>query len=395
MIGKKLLEQIIDKKAVCSAKRSIDSIQCCSIKSTSESYLPCLLNAISGQKYCAIHLAQKKIIDYTPLYQIEDNVPCVSNFDTVNPIIKKIDIVKEYAPIPFIKKTPVIINKDCDTKKTTKSTMHEQKTSTIERHYKETEEDLETKLLILISDEYGNKISELVGPVFQDITLSEDDMDPMTFDSIWTIENGIKVPASINKYYLFSWIDSKCKVRCLTIFTVYNMILEQNLVHPITREPISDNDIIRAIELINFYQKKIRLFDEEEDTSSPEFKLKNKLTLLFKKFHKYNVYLEEKWILDIDNKKDLYQIISETNKLISSNIRSINPKLSKSDLFNNKKTSCDSFELKTYIIDEWIKLIHCADNPENQLPMWILASGLSCVVPEIKKKYPDIDYMMS
>ncbi len=373
--------------------------KCRSIRSAEESHLPCSLNAKNGEKYCAIHLGDKNITEYKPLYtdyMYESNE--LDNFDNKyeRQIFKKKRLLDNMITTIPIKDTSITSNETVDKNET----MYEQRTSTIEHQYQDTEDNLATKLLILINDEYGEKISKLVGPVFDDVTLSEDDMDPVTFDPIWTIENGIKIAASINKYYLFSYIDSKCKIRCLTIFTIHNMINDGNITHPKTGEEIPEKDLDRAKELINFYHKKIRLFSCET-VSSPEFKLKNDCTLLFKKFHIHNIFIEEKWLLDIESIKDLYQIISQTDKLISNNIRAINPKLKMLHLFKkkqieNKKSNDDTIlNIKRYIIDQWTDLINAADSNDNQIPIWILATGLSYVVPEVIKKYPDIENILT
>ena len=57
--------------------------------------------------------------------------------------------------------------------------MQEQKASTVENCHKENEDELEIKLLILVNDEeYCDLIPDLIGPVFQDVTVSEDETDP-------------------------------------------------------------------------------------------------------------------------------------------------------------------------------------------------------------------------
>lgn len=387
-------------------KKSIEKKICASIRSSDEPYLRCLMNSKSGEKYCPMHLSQKKIIDFN-MVEKED----ISELDiklskptkiVTNNIIKKISLNMPNYPKQqkIIKQEQVPI---------TDSIMHEQKVSTIEKSHKENEDELEIKLLILVNEEYCDKIAELIGPVFQDVTLSEDEQDPVTYDEIWTINDGMKVPSSINKYYLFSYIDSKGKIRCLTIFTVYNMIKENNFIHPITMEQIPEVDIQRAKQLIDLYETKIGLFKKDESIFSPEFKLKNRLLKLFKQFHIHNIYLEENWLLSVNDKGDLYKIIKETEKLVSNNIKSINPNLHNFKIFQkiepkysksskNKTINMNDddtiLKLQEYIVDEWEKLIGAADNPQNQIPIWILASGLSFVVPQVKQKYPDLEIML-
>lgn len=259
-------------------------------------------------------------------------------------------------------------------------------------------------LILANDDEYTDKISKLVGPAFNDITSVEDEQDPITYDKFWEINNGKKIPTNINKYYLFSYIDSKDKIRCLTIFTIHDMINDDNYVHPHTMEQIPTTDIKRAKELIKFYQTKIGLFKEDETNHSPEYKLTNKLSKLFKRFHMHSIYFEEKWLMNIQDIYKLEKIIKETEKIANANFKQINPNLTNFKIFTGRKKKAlkkndtegieiELLELKEYIVGEWEKLIDAANNSNNQIPIWILASGLSVVVPEIKQKYPDLEVM--
>lgn len=379
---------------------------CASIRSNEEPHYRCLLYTKPGYKYCPLHLAQKNITDYTFVDQdIIDKDMQIMNEPAkiiINPVLKKISLTN-----PSIKKP---IDKKIGIKEDT--TLHEQKVSTIESSHQETEDDLEIKLLILVNDDQNTNIADLIGPVFKDITKSEDQEDPVTLDAFWTLNNNTKVPSSINKYYLFSYIDSKQKIRCLTVFTIYNMINNNHFIHPITMEEIPEKDIKRAKKLINLYSTKLGLFRNlDESLLSPEFKLKNRITKLFKKFHEHSIFFEESWLMDINNKTNLYKIITETEKFVSNNIKSINPGLTGFKVFQkkaNKKQSRKGKEkysdddedddslisLKEYIVTEWERLIQAADSNQNQIPIWIIASGLSFVVPEIKQKYPNLEIML-
>lgn len=394
---------------------------CQSIRSPEESHLRCLMKTKNDSKYCAIHLAQKNIIDFVPMNitdedvteekdkifestdcKIDCKIDCKTDCKITNPVIRKMsldDIIKPKI-VPLLPdaetvKMPKKYGTKCKVGTKKSLTFHEQKVSTIDSSYKENEEDLEIKLLILANDdEYYDIIGKLIGPVFHDITLSEDDQDPVTLDPIWIRnEKHEKIPASVNKYYLFSYIDSKDKIRCLTIFTIYNMINNDNYIHPITMEPIPEKDILRAKKLIFLYSTKIGLFKEDDSCRSSEFKLKNRIIQLFKKFEIHNIYLEDKWFTSVTNKKNLYKIIKETRELIKNNIKSINPHITSLPIFldlpiNPNRTY---IEIQQYIVEQWEKLIEASDTPQNQIPIWILVSGLSFVVPEIKQKFPDLE----
>ena len=413
MKGKKAIKNPSDNKQPSTPKNTFKNpsskisvlLICQSIKSPSEPHSRCLMKAIIGKKYCPLHLGQKNIRDYvTNINDNDDDIEInLEKEDVVmNPVMRKIDINNFYEKKNVIMKTK-------KTKCNKKSTMIEQKVSTIKNCYNENEDDLAIKLLILVNnDEYCDEISKLVGPVFKDVTLSEDEQDPVTLDTIWTLNNGKKVAASVNKYYLFSYLDSKNKIRCLTIFTIYNMIQSQTYQHPITMEDIPETDICRAKKLIDLYQTKIDLFRKQDDSNlSLEYIVRNRLTKLFNKFHVFSIYLEENWLMSIDDKSQLLEIIKETSKLISNNIKSSNPRIAKLSFFQkkigktdtkrkgNKIQICDNdnsiIKLKEYIIDEWERLIEESDISHNQLPIWVLASGLSLVVPEVVQKYPSLE----
>ena len=400
---------------------------CNSVRSVDEPHLRCLMKTKHGLRYCPIHLAQKSIIDYTlvdnDIFDRDERIVVESsclpsqNPQLTNSILRKINLAGYDIQSRILDKNVVSAKNVRNGKIANTTTMREQKVSTVENVHKENEEELEIKLLILVNDdEYCDKISELVGPVFKNITLSEDEQDPVTLDTIWTINNGNRVAASVNKYYLFSYIDSKGKIRCLTIFTIYNMIQDGTFIHPITMEPIPTKDINRAKELIDLYQTKIGLFSEQDDSNlSPEFKLKNRLTKLFKKFHIHSIYFEENWLISINDKARLFKIIRETEKLVSNNLVTINPNLHGFKIFQKKESSKrpvrgkgkainnnndgdgddDSIiKLQEYIVIEWEKLIEASDTPQNQIPIWIIASGLSFAVPEVKQKFPDLEIML-
>ena len=86
-------------------------------------------------------------------------------------------------------------------------TVKEQRVSTVGTTHQENEDELEIKVLILANEANENKWEKLIGPVFHDITVSEDQYDPVTLDSIWitsATDIAVRVPADVNRYFLFS-----------------------------------------------------------------------------------------------------------------------------------------------------------------------------------------------
>lgn len=375
---------------------------CASIKSSQEPHLRCLLKVKGNQKYCPLHMSQKNVVDYSPSKNLDDiefasmlkmeQIRLFKNKVRVNPVIKKISLVHQDSSEKD--------NKNIEDKKNEITTLHEQKLSTLTKSHKKNEEDLDVKLLILVNtSEFSERIADLIGPIFKDINVTEDEQDPVTLDQLWKYSNGVRVGALVNKYYLFSYIDSKGKVRCLTIFTLYHMIIHNDYVHPVTKESIPEKDIQRAKELVNLYRTKLGLFKEQDDGNySLEYRLQNRLNKLFNRFHVYNIYLEDSWLLSISDSDKLFDIIEETRKLVSNNIDTINPIFKKKRIKYNKNSptyEVNLLKLKEYIVLEWEKLIDAVSSPQNQIPIWIIVSGLSLVVPEVKQKYPNVEIMFN
>lgn len=398
------------------------SNRCQSVKHITEPQTQCYLSAKKNEKYCAMHLLQKTIRDFVEidyLTEVENNTNR-DNKVIVNEILYSINIndtsntsdLKSVTPktkksekkgYKYTKVKPLPV------KNNTKVITHEEKISTVTSAYQDSQDDLDVKLLILVNEDIESKLPELIGPVYKDTTLSEDDQDPITFDTIWTLNNGVKIPSNFNKYYLFSYVDVNNKIRCLTVFTIYNMINDNNFMHPITMDLIPEKDLERAKILINLYDTKLNLFNTSQEHLSPEFILKNKVCSLFNKLHINDIYLEEKWFTEIASIDKLLNIIKKTKDLFNNNRKAI---------FLSNKTDNDSFakiktistmsvfsnyifnksadntenilSMKVYIVEEWEKMFGVYDLTANSLVIWIMVCGLSYALPEITDKYPQI-----
>lgn len=384
-----------------STNTSGNTTICAAIRNKLQPELRCLFRVqqqkgTSGQKYCPMHALQTNVVDYC----CDDSIVTESiktSIPIINPIIKnkiikkkvRVEVIKKRAPAPVPAKKTL----------TAKPNYVEQKVETIEENHKENEEDLQVKLLILVNDyAYFDKIQELIGPVFDDVTISEDEEDIITMDPFWEMRDGVKCPINtISKYYLFSYTDSANKIRCLTIFTIKEMIDKKELVHPLTMEQIPEDAIERANKLIDIYQSKLKIFTTNND-SSPEYILKQRLIKFVEQFHVHSIYIDENWLLDINDASKLYTVIKETGLLIANN--------DFKKIFSNKKIFCDSkynksnrdpnvtlLEIKSYIVDEWDRIIKITDDPNDQSTIWLIIGGLFNVCPGIKEKYPGLEFM--
>lgn len=370
---------------------------CGAIRSPSDNHLQCLFMAVSGDKYCPLHLSYKTVTDYD---QSEREISVEKNIvhTTPNPLFFS-EVIE--SPKPRAAPSPKPSEPILTTKKKGKKTHKENEKKTIQEAHDKNEDILEVKFLIMMND--GNmiqRIETLVGPAFSDVTLCEDDQDPITLDKFWELRDGKKYPLVENKYYLFSYFDSKQKLRCLSVFTLFEMFNDNDFCHPLTMEPIGDEDIQRGKELLNIYSTRLGLFSAETlIETSPEYELKSKIDKLFKTFHVHSIFFESNWLMNIDSTAVLQTVMNNTRQIINNNVRSISNqkiKLQNFDVSSTKKMdqSAQLLAYKEHIFHMWDEIITKAANINNQTPIWIIACGMSNSVPEIKQKYPDIDMML-
>ena len=379
--------------------------KCKSIRSKSESHLRCTLRAAPDSDFCPLH--EINPISYIPsLADTAVNTLMADEQAYVNPsdrVVRVSDVKKEKLTLFGLK---TAVKKSEGNSKITSSSS-DKKVSTLNDNFIENEEQLEVKLLIL-TNEYSDQLKELIGPVYDSLLLSEDDTDPISGDEIWTYEDGEKVPGTINKFYLFSYLDSNSKIRCFTVFTL-KMILDKNdYKHPFSSEPIPESEIARGKRLVDFYHEKIDLFNETPCNSSPEFILENRIIKLFKTFEaKHTIFFERSWLLNMNSLDSLKKVIVETEKILRNNLQAIvTDRAISSDIFatsmNISKISNiqrNPFSYKEYIVESWEFLISktCGGDltSPNQAAIWMIALGLLPLVPEIETKFPGIRLMLN
>lgn len=392
----------------------------------------CTFNAVNYQKYCQLHLSLSSVSDFESnereIHKEENNILETKNdiwatmlFGPLDEINQTEESLKQKSisdtescmahicgaargtKTSAVSKTTVsktAVSKTPLVKKIEQKTLKEQKKSNIMRSYQDESNMLEVKMLIMLNDEdMFEKISGLLGPAFDDITKSEDQNDPVTMDTFWTIKDGKKVVVFGNKYHIFSYYDSKNKIRSLTVFSLYDMFESNDFTHPITQERIPDEDISRGKKLIELYQNNLNLFSNASiGEKTPEFKIHSRITKLFAQFHIHSIFFEEKWLLNINDIKKLTQIINDTVTVVNNNIISIAPG-SKKFTFYAPKMGDETKEeyiilLHEYIIEMWEIIIQRTNNPNNQIPIWIIADSLSKHNAEILEKYPSLDLMI-
>lgn len=267
----------------------------------------------------------------------------------------------------------------------------------IKNIYKTSEDNMYVNILIIKNNDVLMKeIISLVGPVYEDLRLSEDQCDPITLEKYWDDETGERIVSKeIEKIFLFSYYDLNGKIRCLNIKTIKTLIDIDDLVHPVTFEPIPENDIERAKKLIELFSNKTVLFDEVQIDIPKNITVKNRITKLFSQYHGDSINFDENWLLSINESEDFKQIIKKTREIFMNNQYLVHNKTFDYDKqlneFYKKNNFNDDVEAKEYIVSGWEFINEAIGNKSSP---WIIALGMADIVPDILVKFPNIHYML-
>jgi hypothetical protein len=378
------------------------------VKSIYNQNVRCPHKRKSDGEFCVLHSRSSKVIRYINSEQKNDKLLNASGV-----------CIKDNTHIPELKPESQLeskskLNKDnknlihvsvgcscgnCSDSKTVKIDLYENdhklKTTIddITIIEKKREELTDIKTLLLIRN--CPNIKELIGPVFDDITLSEDDSDPITMQTFWTEIDGKRHATNeTNKYFLFSYKDSKNKIRCLSINTICDMINNAIYTHPITQELIEYDDIQRAIKLIEIF-KKINFFETEKELT--EQKIKSMTLELFHRFKIQGIELESQWFTGL-NFQLLVKFTKDLYNICRANIQIIDP-VKQFNLFSNKGESYESnitneylLKLKANVLIELNELLDLPKNKNNTIPYYIVVGSLANIVPKLKESYPDLQF---
>jgi hypothetical protein len=256
----------------------------------------------------------------------------------------------------------------------------------------EREQMVDIKTLLFIRN---NPVAELVGPAFDDLTQCEDDQDPVAMNCVyWTMVDGKRCACPINKYFLFSYIDSKGKIRCLSINTVFDMINNSMLAHPMTQEEISPENVTRARKMIAALTK-INYFETEKELG-PQ-KIRSMTLELFHKFGIQGIVMETPWFTGMD----IYyatKLNKDLQLLVKQNLPAIDP-VRKPNLFNpfeydsNNPKPEDLARVQAQLLIDMNELLDLPKNKNNTLPYYIILGALSNLLPVVKERFPELQWM--
>lgn len=351
-------------------------MQCQSVRSTTQRGARCPLPCQGDNRYCNLHLKLGNIVEY----QSSDRY--IPNPSAIHHDPKPKLIMSDYTRAAYIQGP---ITRDTSEPQPGDNKTDQDKTRDLAITSDDTYITTQAKLMI-INKENPECISELIGPVFHDITSTDDEYDPVTMTQFLIVDENGKKPAPVDKYTLFSYTDDKGQVRCLTIFTIKHIIDSYNHVHP-CGDKIPNHAIQRAFRLINYYNMQVGLFTGDTKVNKELYDMVNSL---FIKFESFSLFFDPMWLLEINDVDKYNAIIKECRSVIRQNTSLVNPIVSKITLFDDDTRKMSRDELIRYIIDQWEKLYAIRHPQSNQMPIWMMAASMKDYAPKLLEKYPHL-----
>lgn len=383
-------------KTKAKAGAKIDYHQCLACVSASKPEIRCAIMTSKDMSFCKLHVENGVMYDQTRTAKLEFEIDNHAKMQALkskhhnNPEKIHISTTKNlYGQHIFqtqkLKAKPVVAKSQ-----TANSKFDEKDVHNLAYIREQAQRDLDVKLYMAINSDVDDRLPGLIGPVYPDVTKSEDAFDLITMEPFWTETAGCRSAANVNIYCLFSYLDAQNKIRCFTMFSIKTMIDSAITSHPVTNQPIPEADLQRANRLIAFYQDRIGDFMTQQ--MSAELTVKNRIEKMFKTFEKFSIYLDANWVSDIVDAGKINRVISKTRTYVENNLAAINaaaakPRWSK---YNGAKLS-DALDV---LVREWEALIGMASSAENQLPVWIIVASLATVCPHIQQKFPDLKLML-
>lgn len=241
----------------------------------------------------------------------------------------------------------------------------------------------------------------LSGDIYKNPLSSQNDIDPISQEEIWFIDNGEKkISDEINKEFLFSYKDKKGFIRGFNILSLKDYLKRGLIKNPITGENIPKIDIERAKMKIHFLEDNKKINVERIDSEVTEKTIKQYTFEVFHKFGKFNIYPKDNWFLDLsfDECSKMYY---ETRDFFFKNITSINDrkKLIPPDGIafelntDNLKKINNKIYLQYYLLMNIDKIIsNCRNESLQTLGAYIALGGLCTVCNEAREVYPHIAF---
>jgi len=208
---------------------------------------------------------------------------------------------------------------------------------------------------------------------------SIDDKDPITFEIFWIEKNNQKdlIYKDINNLIFYK--DKNDMVRCFE-----KESLEHLKAHKITKHPITGDDI--PLDILN------SIIDIELSTTRTN---KQKALEVFQLFTNISIFIDYNSFIELNDEK-LKKFYFETKDFYYKNIDTKNRiKIDNDDGKNIFSKDTEKFnnlsvnKKQEYLLDNLQLLLQVTDDTLKFMINYILVGGLSIVIPQIRKDYPD------
>lgn len=232
------------------------------------------------------------------------------------------------------------------------------------------------KMTIFKNYFYPHKISKLrkfVGPVFDNLLISDDNSDAISMVVFWEIVDGKKKQIHPTTYDLFSYHDVNKKIRCFAIQTICDMIKNGvPLIHPMTCEDFPPEAKERANKFAKIYSEIVYVSDIGLSENQI---IDSKIINIFSELNTIGISLDSQIFKNIINNPN--EFCEQFKKLVKNNL-DIN------FLFSD-------MENKITILDNIQSFVNSGKTlNKNALYCFILLGALHSVSKEVRDLYPDI-----
>ena len=259
----------------------------------------------------------------------------------------------------------------------------------------------ETNYMNKFNGQNKEEIIKIVsGPAYNDPLLSHNNIDPITQENIWYEQDDKKIVSDdIKQIMLFSYKDDKNFIHCFNIESLRNLFKYNNFNHPITNIKFPDQVIEYVKIKIEILEDMGELELEVKDTELTEEMIKQYTFTVFANFHKFNIYPEDKWFLDL-SLDQLGKMYYETQDFFLQNISDnqkkilVPPNGIAFEYDSNYIKKCkDKLYVQYYLLDNINKIISlCSDKALQIMGSYIAIGGLATVSSEARDGYPHIAY---
>ena len=209
--------------------------------------------------------------------------------------------------------------------------------------------------------------------------------DPVSLEIIWEERNNKKIFIYPDYKNLILYKDENNMINCFEKVTINDFITHKIKVHPTTFAEIPD-DILKSIDYKLVEIKKT---------------VRERALEVFQIFLNLSIFIDREDFLNLNNNQldKLYYetfdfFIQNLNENLINNIKEFG-KTKNKYIYNftvNEFSNFDVEKKQTILLDSFDILLSYEDEQIKSMSYYIILGGLSIVIPEIKKNYPDFSF---